>query len=265
MIVIVGALAALLLPAVQTARESARKTVCENNLRQLGLALLGYESTQRRFPVGCLECRADVQQPRFTSWVVFLLPHIEQDSVFTSIDLGQPMWQSANAATGGIVLPELLCPSSPSENLTQASGLWRNRAFTDYGGLYGVEGVGNESQGLTGSQTLADRFLGVMLYEQATRLIDIKDGTSRTAVIGEMLLRRSTECEWINGHHIFAQEKQTPVNGHSGLGNDIGSPHPGGALVSFCDGHVEWFSDSMEQSVFLGTLTRAGGELRGGK
>ena len=139
--------------------------------------------------------------------------------------------------------------------------MWPNRSFTDYGGIYGVEGEGNSELDHSATQTLAKPFLGVMLYEDPTPMKAILDGTSKTAAIGEMLIRRRPgECEWINGHHLFAQEKNTPVNTASGLGNDIGSPHIGGATLAFCDGHVAWQNDETNQAILNAILTRAGGE-----
>lgn len=74
------------------------------------------------------------------------------------------------------------------------------------------------------------------------------------------MLRRQTESEWINGNNLFAQEASTPINQASGLGNDIGSPHPGGASLVFCDNHVEFLAETIEQSVLNALLTKAGGE-----
>ena len=261
-IAIIGILVSLLLPAVQTAREAARKTSCQNNLRQLGIATLNYESQQSAFPVGCVECRASTSRPRFISWISRPLPMLEESAIHDEIDFTKPMWDAANATPTSASIQTLLCPTTKDQHLQAASGLWRGRAFTDYGGLYGVEGEGHSEDDVSATQTLARRFLGVMLFESPTRMKQIVDGTSHTAFAAEMQLRRvAGECEWANGHQLFAQERSTSVSASSGLGNDIGGPHAGGAYAGLCDGHVQWLDDSMDQPVLNALLTRAGGEV----
>jgi prepilin-type processing-associated H-X9-DG protein len=78
--------------------------------------------------------------------------------------------------------------------------------------------------------------------------------------VGEALLRRYSTREWGCGRNIFAHEGRTPIGRSSGLGNDIGSPHPGGAAVAFCDAHVQFLSNDMDQTAFTRLLTRAGDE-----
>ncbi len=261
-IAIIGLLVSLLLPAVQTAREAARKTTCQNNLRQLGIAILNFESQKSAFPVGCVECRASTSRPRFISWFSRLLPMLEESAIHDEIDFQMPMWDASNAAPTSATIGTLLCPTTKDQRLQAASGLWRGRAFSDYGGLYGVEGEGHSEEDSSATQTLDRRFLGVMLYESPTRMEQITDGTSHTAFVAEMQLRRvAGECEWANGHQLFAQERDTPVNASSGLGNDIGGPHLGGAFAGLCDGHVQWLDDSLDQAVLNALLTRAGGEV----
>src|SRR6476620_2564311 len=89
---------------------------------------------------------------------------------------------------------------------------------------------------------------------------EIIDGLSKTACIGETMLRRRTESEWINGNNVYAQEASTPINAKSGLGNETGSPHPGGASLAFCDGHVEFVAETVEQAALNAMMTKAGGE-----
>jgi prepilin-type processing-associated H-X9-DG protein len=107
---------------------------------------------------------------------------------------------------------------------------------------------------------LRDDSLGVMLYELAVAPREIVDGLSRTAAVGETVLRRRSESEWINGHNVFAQEAATPINHASSQGNEIGSTHPGGASLVFCDTHVEFVGESIDQTVLIALLTKAGGE-----
>ena len=93
---------------------------------------------------------------------------------------------------------------------------------------------------------------------------EVVDGLAYTAAVAEMLSRRQAECEWTNGHNVFAQDGESPINGHSPLdnqaGNGIGSPHPGGAVLAFCDGHVEFVSEQLAQRALNALITRAGEE-----
>jgi prepilin-type processing-associated H-X9-DG protein len=151
------------------------------------------------------------------------------------------------------------------------SGLWKGAAFTDYGGIYGVEGAGRNREHETSGdndvanefkpeQTLRDDSLGVLLYDEPVAPKHVIDGLSKTACIAETLHRRRSECEWVNGNNIFAHEESTPINTDSGLSNDIGSPHPGGASLAFCDGSVRFVVETVEQKVLNAMLTKAGDE-----
>jgi prepilin-type N-terminal cleavage/methylation domain-containing protein len=249
-IAVIGALVALLLPAVQGAREAARRSQCQNHLHQLAVALQGYVAVHKAFPVGCVDCTLPppVKPPRLTSWQTWLLPHLERGVLFDAFSIETPAYRGENLRAGRTVLTELLCPSTDGPELPTSPGAG---AFTDYGGLYGLEGQPGEA--------IDERHEGVLVYERAIEPRQVIDGLSKTAVVGEMLVRRvAGECEWANGHNLFAQEHTTPVNGASGLGNDLGSAHPGGALVAMADGAVRWIDDSMEQAALNATLTRDG-------
>jgi prepilin-type N-terminal cleavage/methylation domain-containing protein/prepilin-type processing-associated H-X9-DG protein len=266
-VAIIGALVALLLPAVQAAREASRRAQCQSNLRQIGLALSSYEGRQKAFPIGCIGCRYTPPMPGqppkvqlFLSWNAHLLPDLEQAALWHSIDLAVPTYSEPNRTTGATQLGAFLCPSTDIDERLSRGGLWKGQAFTDYGGLYGVEGKGHEATDPDALQWLDDKWLGVLVYENAVRARDIADGIAYTAAVAEMLRRRESETEWLCGHNVFAQDGESPINGDSQLGNEIGSPHPGGALLAFCDGHVEFISESLSQRALNALLTRAGEE-----
>lgn len=263
-IAIVGVLIALLLPAVQAAREAAKRTTCQNHLRQIGLAMLSYESTQQAFPAGCEGCRFTppaTGEPftplRFQSWNLKLLPGLELGALADAYDESLPSYHASNKAVARQSVPLFLCPSTESTALNATSGAWRDAAFTDFGGVYGVEGTGNDAP-KDAKQFLADPYLGVMLYEEPTRLSQITDGTASTIAIAELIERRASETEWVNGHNVFAQEKSEPINVETTLGNGFGSPHPGGASGLFSDGHVEFLSETTDVTTLASLLTRAG-------
>ena len=264
---IIGVLAALLLPAVQAARESARRAKCYNNLRQLGVATTLHEEHARAYPIGCSGCKLSVPPSggppalqRFIAWNVQLLTFLDETSLSKRIDVSIPSYKPANKPAAATIVDAFLCPSTVEDAVRQSKGLWQGAAFTDYAGIYGVEGDGHTATNPNARQWLADQWLGVMLYDEAVAPRAITDGLSKTACIAETVLRRQIESEWINGNNVFAQEASTPINRASGLGNDIGSPHPGGASLVFCDGHVEFVTETVEQAVLNSLLTKAGGE-----
>ncbi|TWT85795.1 Type II secretion system protein G precursor [Posidoniimonas polymericola] len=256
-IAIIGVLVALLLPAVQAARESARRTACQNNLKQVGLALLSYEDVGKALPVGCVGCR---EKPKFRrSWCVDVLPHLEHGDLYDRFDLSLAVNDPVNLPSAAAVLGVFLCPSTPEGPQLAADGRFKGAAYGDYGGLYGAEGPA-ASAPFGAAQFLADPYLGVMLYEQPTRFREITDGLSHTAAVAELLDRRSGDAEWANGATLFAHELGQSVNEQTLLGNNVGGPHPGGAFLLFCDGHVAFIPNELEPVLFTALLTRAGGE-----
>lgn len=255
-IAIIGTLVALLLPAVQAAREAARRTTCENRLRQIGLGLVNYSGRSGAFPIGCIDCAnpAPSLPRKRTSWVIWTLPYLEEQTLFDRFETSLPVNHPTNRPAASAVLPLLTCPSVTGDAVSQRG------AYTDYGGLYGVEGAGFAA--------IPPEWHGVLVYEEAVTLQQVTDGLSKTLVVAEMHLRRlEGECEWAYGTHLFAQESETRVNppstpaSEAGLANEIGSVHPGGALAVRCDSGVEFLSDSIEPAALRAWLTRAGGEL----
>jgi prepilin-type processing-associated H-X9-DG protein len=255
-VAIIGGLIGLLLPAVQAAREDARRTACANNLRQIGVALAEDEAARREFVVGCLGCLTPGSK-RDISWNAQLLSFLEQPGLSQRYEFGTASDQEPNRSLGAAVLPVFLCPSTLEEDLISADGKWRNQAFTDYGGIYGVEGPGHDPPP-DSTQLLAEDSLGVLVFDEPIVAAQVQDGLSHTVTVGEALLRRYSTREWGCGRNIFAHEGRTPINVSSGLGNDIGSPHPGGAAVVFGDAHVQFLSAHMDQAAFTRLLTRAG-------
>ena len=276
-VAIIGTLVALLLPAVQMARESARRAHCHSNLRQLGVAMALHANSHGVFPVGCLGYRGDftVKPPvkaRYISWNVWLLPFLEEHDVAAIFDTTLPSYDAANKRAASTILQAFLCPSTSMgqpklskdreklENLRNPDGAWKGAAFTDYAGIYGVEGPTRAQDDTGAVQTLRDDALGTLLYEEPVAPKQVVDGLSKTASVAETVLRRRTETEWVNGQNIFAQDESTQINVERDAGNEIGSPHPGGASVVFCDAHVEFVAESIDQDVLNSLLTKAGGE-----
>jgi prepilin-type N-terminal cleavage/methylation domain-containing protein len=162
-IAVIGILVALLLPAVQAAREAGRRTQCANNLKQFGLAVLNYHDTLGSFPPG----RWGGSGGRVFSAHGLLLPLLEQDNVQRLIDFTK-FWDSPeNTAARAAHVPVFLCPSEPTSQLPPG---W---AGTNY-------------EPCEGSDTTMRN--GVINHNSRTRLADILDGTSNTACFSERML-----------------------------------------------------------------------------
>jgi prepilin-type N-terminal cleavage/methylation domain-containing protein len=239
---ILGLLVAVLLPAVQAARESSRRTACSNNLRQIGIALNAYHTAQRQFPMGCLEWRAPGDaDARQLAWSVYLLPYLEEEPLFDTLDLTMPFDSPRNAPAAATVLPIYLCPSS-----TRRSPLIDGRGACDYGGVYGERITSPNSPPK-----------GTMLIDAVVTLKQVRDGASKTLIVAED--SRFSDGQWINGRNIFDQAY--PINEAPPFENDIRSEHPGGAQGVMVDGSVHFLTDTIELRTLAALCTRAGNEV----
>lgn len=172
-IAIIGILVALLLPAVQKAREAASRLSCVNQLKQLGLATLNYESSNRKFPPGIVD-DDDNAQVALHSGFVYLLPYFEETALHDAYDFGSD-WQSAsNQAVAQNRLTGLQCPSNNSE-VVQDGGF--SGAPTDYAFCKGDVAY------FCAARNRDQR--GVFDVNSATRHRDIADGNSKTIALGE--------------------------------------------------------------------------------
>ena len=120
MVAIVGVLVALRLPAIQAAREAARRTSCTNNLTQLALAVHNYEFTFETLPPGVTESKGPIRnepEGQQVSWTVKTLPCIEERAMFAKFDQAAGAYASANAAVRSAAISVLVCPSYPGEGV----------------------------------------------------------------------------------------------------------------------------------------------------
>ena len=242
-IAIIGILIAMLLPAVQLVRESARRVACGNNLRQIGIALESHHSSVGAFPVGVTDFRpffGGDSTERNLAWSVFLLPFIEQENLFLSLDLERAFDHPDNAEAAATLVSTYICPSV---NTRSANPL---RGGTDYGGIFGerINGPNNPPKGM-------------FVFDEAFKHADILDGSSNTLMVAED--HAFGDGEWINGRNVFDQA--FAINAAPAFENDIRSQHPGGALGVFADGHVKFLADQMDLFSLGAICTRASGEL----
>lgn len=197
-IAIIGVLVALLLPAVQAAREAARRMQCTNNVKQLVLATHNFHDTFNRFPPGA----ARDQVPFGThatgtgwgsSWLVYILPFVEQNNVYSKLQFnGGSGYDNANntLVIKGLMIPGYNCPSSPLKNTAKGPVPSANGPFQapTYVGISGaVSGLipnFTESRNKTGTYGIASGG-GMLVPNGQTRMADMIDGTSNVAVVSE--------------------------------------------------------------------------------
>ncbi|WP_422928228.1 DUF1559 domain-containing protein [Singulisphaera sp. PoT] len=217
----VPVLVALLLPAVQAAREAARRAQCTNNLKQIGLALHNYHSTNDRFPASAI---ADKEGKPLLSWRVAILPYLDQAALYERFKLDEP-WDSPHNAALAKEMPALFaCPSRTSQEkgLTNYVGFKSNASF-----FHPTEG---------------------------TKIIDFTDGTSNTMAVVET----REEVPWTKPDDLaFDPEAQLAPGELLGAS----SAHPGGFNVLFADGSVRFIKMSINPQVFKALITKAGGEV----
>ena len=240
-IAIIGILISLLMPAVQAVREAARKTSCQNNLHQIGIALHNYHDVHGSLPTGCLEWRGWNAPPthRQMAWSAMLLPFLEQQNLHRTIDFGAPFDSAINAAAASQRIAIYECPSSHERETV--------RGRTDYGGLYG--------------EIILDRQQndGLFLYERSISLRDIRDGLTNTIAVAEDV--GGPDSEWINGRNVFVQSGG--VNDpNAWIGdNEIRSDHDTGAMVLFAGGRVRFLANSTDKQLLGALITRSGNEV----
>ena len=246
-IAIIGLLLALLLPAVQAARSSARRASCLNNLHQIGVGLQNYHSVRNSFPPGGIELRTywrDVHK-RQIAWSAFLLPYVEQEPLYGRIDFEKPFDAPENAAAAAEVVAIYLCPS-----VERDSNLVQGRGACDYGGINGERIVSSNQ----------DPPNGTMLYDRTVSIGEISDGASNTLIVSED--SAWPDGQWINARNVFDQKyaiNHRPPPGQI-VENEIRSDHPGGANAALCDGSARFLDEAMELDVLAAICPRNGGE-----
>jgi prepilin-type N-terminal cleavage/methylation domain-containing protein/prepilin-type processing-associated H-X9-DG protein len=273
-IAIIGILIGLLLPAVQAAREAARRMSCQNNMKQIGLALHNYHDTFRKFPPGWLgnevaTGRPDVDGPSGWAWSAMILHGVEQASLYHKIDWNVSMLNAKNDQPRTTPLSVFRCPSDVGEKSWEikdrdADSVLTTLATSNYPGCFGTVEIDECEDTPVGTRCESG---GIFFHNSTTAFRDIRDGTSYTIMIGERtsLMSMST---WTgsasNGEDSFA--RVLGVGDHApnypdALPEDFSSLHEGGAQFTFADGHVRFVTESIDENIYKSLCTRAGHEL----
>ncbi len=285
-IAIIGILVGLLLPAVQAAREAARRMQCSNNLKQTGLAMHNYHDTHKKFPPGGIN---EINNGNRLAWTVFLLPFIEQTNLYNQFNFNLPNYTGVNQNPTITPVQSYLCPSNRNKfnqnGTVPGTGEHPAAGFaytTHYYGIMGPKGINPAVPGGTTQYSWVDVVVsgvshggysdtGILYRNSKTRMGDITDGTSNTMIVGEISFE-TANCYrgWARG--ISGNTSGGCKNAPAGINiqaysannfNDVsfGSQHTGGAQFAVSDGSVRFVSQTIDMATYWATLTRALGEI----
>ena len=303
-IAIIGVLVALLLPAVQAAREAARRGQCLNNLKQMGLALLNYESAKGAFPKGRWNVLPNdtskhnvadrpAAKSNDHSWQVVTLPYAEEANIARLYDLKKAWFHADNRAAVCAPIALFRCPSVAELDRFDANfSSPLKPAAGDYGCTNSIgknawanaqPALGTYPGDLDGMQDNNDRVIGVLtkvLERPACRMKEISDGTSNTLLLSEGAGKPDKYTKGrkgdVNGNQVTVAEGSGWADPDSGFtvntaqflnftnDREIYSFHVGGAPFCFADGHVQMIADDVEMGVGIALVTRAGDEVLAG-
>ncbi|MDY0169636.1 MAG: DUF1559 domain-containing protein [Thermoguttaceae bacterium] len=284
-ITIIGMLIALLLPAVQAAREAARRLQCANNFKQVGLAMHNYHAAHKTFPPGIITAN-------WFSWSSHILPYLEQSAVHDKLTFrAASSYYFHNDGTreaASMRIPSYLCPTDPQggELVRCCSGGNSPQGTHEHEDVRqtNMAGVADSDDWTTNG--VAPRTLsqadGMMAANEPCRAEDIRDGTSNTLMIGEVT---GAGTGTYDGHFWVAWnllDTRDGINGAFSVPGGIwpGSPpltntyfgmrdtgfssfHPGGCHFLLADGSAQFLSENIAHDVLTSLTTRAGGEVVG--
>jgi prepilin-type N-terminal cleavage/methylation domain-containing protein/prepilin-type processing-associated H-X9-DG protein len=259
-IAIIGILVGLLLPAVQAAREAARRSQCANNLMQLGLALHHYEFGMEHLPPGVTDEAGPIRfEPvgKHVSWIVHILPYIEERVAFEQFDQTLGAYAPENAPVRQHNIRTLACPSDP---MSRGDSI----AVSSY--------VGNHHDQ---EAPIDDDNSGLLFLNSSVRFSEITDGSSYTLLIGESVIAPD-DLGWVSGTRSTLRNgsalgkepsriDQLNVQQDEPLGSlqvgGFSSLHTGGAQFGFADGSVRFLSVATDPTTLRNLTNRSDGVL----
>jgi prepilin-type N-terminal cleavage/methylation domain-containing protein len=270
-IAIIAILVGLLLGAVQKARDAANRVSCQNNLKQIALGLHMYHDATGHFPAG-------VNSSNLLGWHVYILPYIEQDSLYNTCNFNASYM--ANGAMGVMKVPLYLCPSGQVLFTEYGTGEWYNGQATYTTHYYGNAGPWGTNPVTGAPYTVISTNQGdiategVLYPDSQIACSDVTDGTSHTFLVGEISWHAPNGYRiWMRGafdnrditasRNVANAPNSTAYNGGNNF-NDLsfGSPHGGGAGANFAmaDVSVHYVPGTVNLAVYLSTASRNGGE-----
>ena len=292
-IAVIGILVGLLLPAVQAAREAARRMQCQNSERQIGIAVLNFESNQNVFPAsGWTQVGPGNPHGKHVSWRTSILPHLEQSNVYKLYDPATHWWEGTNVAVASVPIPIYVCSSVPTQpDVMSAIAKPPRPAMvfstplgrTDYEAIQGVQ-----PSSIDPIQYDANNRYSVMHRNSRNKFASILDGASNTVMVVEcgarptvyrhrnqqLVLSNGQGIGWVDSEGAFSldgassdgsQEGCRPANGcnvamNAKNDNEPYSFHTSGSNCLFADGHIQFVDQSIDLHVFAAMCTRAAAE-----
>lgn len=273
-IAIIGVLVSLLLPAVQAAREAARRTSCSNNLKQMGLAMHNHHDTLNELPSGYLY-RGGNGKTNY-GWAVLIMPYLEQKNLYEQLDpIKVPLYDryksGASAADKTLLQTKLKnyrCPSDTGPDLANSINFGSSNHFrVALSNYVGCAGWSN-----TPSYPIKDGDCGGMLWGNSKlNFAACTDGTSQTLLIAERRFRQDHAATWLgvgindsygnNGtlrtlfRATFTMNfNYTAAGSPENAGKGWSSEHPGGINVCLLDGSVRFLSERTNASAVLNPM-----------
>ncbi|HVT27195.1 MAG TPA: DUF1559 domain-containing protein, partial [Lacipirellulaceae bacterium] len=264
-IAIIGVLVSLLLPAVESSREASRRLQCTNNLKQIGLALLNYESNHKLFPPGYVsdfDSDGNDTGPGW-GWAAIILPQMEESAIHHVIHFDLPIENPINGVRVASI-PNYLCPSEDFRQVWQAKTPSGSPicevAESNYVAVFGTTEPGVDGDGL-------------FFRNSKIAIKDVTDGLSKTLAVGERShqLGRATWVGSLTNAVLFPEGDNTQAQtvpevgagmclGHAGEGvgpggsggdvNQFYSLHGSGANFDFADGHVSFLLSTMDYATY---------------
>jgi prepilin-type N-terminal cleavage/methylation domain-containing protein/prepilin-type processing-associated H-X9-DG protein len=264
-IAIIGVLVALLLPAVQSAREAARRVACLNNTVQVGLSLHSYEFHHETLPAGVTNPDGPIRnepQGIHVSWIVKVLPYLEQNSLYRKFDQSAGAYADVNADVRAAEIRTLQCPSDGTPFANDARTLSRS----SYVGCH------HDAE----APIDKDNY-GLLFLNSKIKYSQIYDGSTQTILVGEALTTPES-LGWVSGTRATLRNTSTIETGRPYLGptqsrseekekpgslfvGGFGSQHPNGANFGFADGSTHFLTINTAPEILRQLGNRADGEI----
>ncbi|QDU56033.1 DUF1559 domain-containing protein [Aeoliella mucimassa] len=303
-IAIIGILVALLLPAVQSAREAARRTACQNNFKQVGIALHNYHSSKKVFPPGTnfTENTSESACPgikpgiRSFGWSTFILPYMEEEVLYDQLDFDLEVFAGVNWDASTTLVEGYVCPSEVNDAkwVDCCSGADHGLGPGNDWRLSNMVGIGDSVEAHCWLYQPHSIGRGIFHNYSKVSVGKITDGTTNTIAVGEITSGMGVDAnsnqawigvtwvtraisdvyEGINGPGTLPGGRDDGIDPFDGDGgnrhdeyhreNGLSSYHPGGAHLLFADGSTQFVSDDVNQDVLFAWATRADGETVSG-
>ncbi len=282
-VAIIAILISLLLPAVQQAREAARRLHCKNNLKQIGLALHSYHETNNVFPPGWIAVD-EQQRPSAlegtsgVGWAVHVLPFLEQSAVYERFHADRALTDTANADLLKSQVTAYKCASDPQPDYfairSETSGVvLAQLPVANYIGCFGPENLDDCELSPGNLPVMTDgtcRGSGFFGHNSSIRIAEVTDGMSNTLMVGERKTR--PDLDWYSSwpgmiaageeavQRVCGAADHVPNDPHTHF-DDFSSHHVGGAQFCLGDGSVRFVSENMDSGVYRATATIHGAEV----